>query len=98
MALRFVKGLERAVSGCGQPMDGVYLLVESVHSPYCQLLVKYHSMEQKLLRQQLHSIQLVSALTLSPSLFNSPPPLPPHSPTHTNSLSLSLSLPSPRTA
>ena len=59
MALRFVKGLERAVSGCGQSLEGVYLLVESVHSPYCQLLVKYPSMETQLLRRQLHSVQLV---------------------------------------
>ena len=59
MALRFVKGLERAVSGCGQSLEGVYLLVESVHSPYCQLLVKYPTMETQLLRHQLHSVQLV---------------------------------------
>ena len=60
MVLRFVKGLERAVSGCGQSLDdGVYLLIESVHSPYCQLLVKYQSMETQLLRHQLHSVQLV---------------------------------------
>ena len=60
MVLRFVKGLERAVSGCGQSLDdSVYLLIESVHSPYCQLLVKYHSMETQLLRHQLHSVQLV---------------------------------------
>ena len=59
MALRFVKGLERAVSGCGQSLEGVYLLVESIHSPYCQLLVKYPSMETQLLRHQLHSVQLV---------------------------------------
>jgi hypothetical protein len=59
MALRFVKGLERAVSGCGQSLEGVYLLVESIHSPYCQLLVKYPSMETQLLRHQLHSVKLV---------------------------------------
>ena len=65
MALRFVKGLEIAVGGCGQPLDGVYVLVESIHSPFCQLLVKYHSMETQLLRQQLHSIPLVSAEMLA---------------------------------
>lgn len=64
-ALRFVKGLERAVSGCGQPMEGLYLLVESIHSPYCQSLVKYHNMELQLLRHQLHSIQLVRVAYLT---------------------------------
>lgn len=61
MALRFVKGLERAMSGCGQSLEGVYLLVESIHSPYCQLLVKYPAMETQLLRHQLHSVQLVGS-------------------------------------
>ena len=38
---------------------GLFHLMESIHRPFCQQLVRYPAMETHLLRQQLHSIDLV---------------------------------------
>ena len=45
----------------------VFSLVEAVHTPYCQQLVQYPTMEGQLLRRQLHQLELVS-LSVSQSV------------------------------
>ena len=47
----------------------VFSLVEAVHTPYCQQLVQYPTMEGQLLRRQLHQLELVS-LTVSQSVVS----------------------------
>ncbi len=44
----------------GDRNKDLFRLVECVHAPYCQLLVRYPAMETKMLRQQLHGVDLVS--------------------------------------
>ena len=63
VCFKFLSGLDRAVSG-GGVAEGEALLemVECVHSPYCQLLVRYPTMETQLLKQQLHTINMVRGL------------------------------------
>lgn len=40
--------------------SGLFLLVECIHTPYCQLLVRYSSMETQVLKHNLHKVDLVS--------------------------------------
>ena len=56
--MRFIRGLEQALSSTGD-LKGVFGFVEAIHSPYCQLLVKYPAMETQLLKHQLHSVEVV---------------------------------------
>ena len=56
--MRFTQGLEQALSSM-EDLNGVFVFVEAVHSPYCQLLVKYPAMETQLLKHQLHALQVV---------------------------------------
>ena len=77
--------------------SAVYPLLESVHGPYCQLLVQYPSMETQLLTQSLRSLQSVSD-TYIPSPFHthtshtpSPPPLT-HMHTHIHTQPLPTSI------
>ncbi|XP_064395035.1 conserved oligomeric Golgi complex subunit 7-like [Halichondria panicea] len=74
-SMRFTQGLEQALSSM-EDLNGVFVFVEAVHSPYCQLLVKYPAMETQLLKHQLHALQVsslegveetVSAITASVS-------------------------------
>ena len=46
--------------GCGQGCGLLYELVECIHAPYCQLLVRYPAMETHLLKHKLHNIDMVS--------------------------------------
>ena len=57
-SMRFIQGLEQALSSM-EDLKGVFAFVEAVHSPYCQLLVKYPTMETQLLKHQLHTLQVV---------------------------------------
>ena len=63
-ALRFVSSLEREVEVSkdeGLGAENLFQLIECVHSPYCQLLVRYPGiMETNSLRHKLHSVNLVS--------------------------------------
>lgn len=53
----FVKRLERALNGV-RDLSGVYGVVEVVHTPYCQLLVHYPTMEAQVFCQKLKTLEL----------------------------------------
>ena len=63
--LRFMASLEREVGGAKEEMEvesvhkGLFGLVECVHSPYCQLLVRYPNMETQSLKHKLHLLDMV---------------------------------------
>ncbi len=45
----------------GESGDNLFQLVECVHAPYCQLLVRYSvTMETNTLKHKLHNVNLVS--------------------------------------
>ncbi len=62
MCFKFLSDLEKAIQLTEEACVGgnaILELVECVHGPYCQLLVKYPTMETHMLKQQLHSVNLV---------------------------------------
>lgn len=60
-SFKFLSGLERAVGGEGGG-EALLGLVECVHGPFCQLLVRYPAMETHLLKQQLQTVNLVCCM------------------------------------
>lgn len=60
-SLRFVSGLEREV-GMANPAESaeIFQLVECVHSPFCQLLVRYPAMETHALKHSTQKWDTVS--------------------------------------
>ena len=57
--MRFIGGLEREVGGSSD-VGRLFQLIEGIHTPYCQLLVRYPVMETVLLKHKLHDINIVS--------------------------------------
>ncbi|CAI8022797.1 Conserved oligomeric Golgi complex subunit 7, partial [Geodia barretti] len=63
-ALKFVKGLEKMISEVpmpSPPLPSLFSLVEAVHAPFCQLLVRYPNLEQQSLTHTLKDMQLYTA-------------------------------------
>lgn len=63
--------LTSKVVACSQhvplyPTDSspLYPLLESVHTPYCQLLVQYPTVEGQLMTERLKEVQLVRKISL----------------------------------
>ncbi|KAL5483724.1 hypothetical protein EMCRGX_G020132 [Ephydatia muelleri] len=56
-ACRFVKSLEKTLNGL-KDLSAVYGVVEMIHTPYCQLLVHYPTMEAQVFCQKLKTLEL----------------------------------------
>lgn len=56
-ACRFVKRLEKALNGA-KDLSDIYNVVEAIHTPYCQLLVHYPTMEAQMFNQKLKTLEL----------------------------------------
>ena len=57
-----MSGLAREVGVAWETLeddDGLFRLMECVHGPYCQLLVRYPAMETVLLKHKLHGVDMV---------------------------------------
>lgn len=57
-----MSSLEREVGGAKGEEPGsesVFGVVECIHMPYCQVLVRYPSLESLLLKHKLHNIDMV---------------------------------------